>query len=183
MYSDEWFETFAATVPAEFAQADLQGILSALPLSAYRRLLDVGALRWRFDGALVLWNSLGFVGRDADLGTLRGLASVLRPGGRVVLDLYHPDWLARHERSGERDERGASVRRWLRGGRLFHEIRYDGGRVDDIQFEVYRPDEMRALCASAGLRVESVLVAWCAATPTGDAPRYQLVACAPEDGR
>jgi SAM-dependent methyltransferase len=231
MYSDEWFETFAATVPAEFAQADLQGILSALPLSAYRRLLDVGcgigrlagplaaagydvvgldvnvsalraararapgarylaldqrdvgALPWRFDGALVLWNSLGFVGRDADLGTLRGLASVLRPGGRVVLDLYHPDWLARHERSGERDERGASVRRWLRGGRLFPEIRYDGGRVDDIQFEVYRPDEMRALCASAGLRVESVLVAWCAATPTGDAPRYQLVACAPEDGR
>jgi hypothetical protein len=36
-------------------------------------------------------------------------------------------------------DRGAvSVRRWMRGSRCFHEIRYDNGRVDDIQFDVYQ---------------------------------------------
>jgi SAM-dependent methyltransferase len=223
VYSDEWFETFAATVPAEFAEADLLGISAWLPRAEFPRVLDVacgigrlcgpltaagytvtgldvnvaalrsarlrapaaryvaldqrdiGALRWRFDAALVLWNSLGFVGRDCDAAMLRGLASVLRPGGRLALDLYHPEWLARNEMD-RRDPRGAHVRRWLCDGRLFHEIRYDSGRVDDIQFEVYRPEEMRALCERAGFALEAELVSWSAATRArGEAPRYQLV--------
>src|SRR5262245_12769318 len=113
MYSTEWFETFAATVPAPIIQADLEGITAALPLAQFSRVLDIGCgigriagplasrgyavtgldisinalrlarqraagpcyvaldqrhvgrMKWVFDGALFLWNSLGFVGRSA----------------------------------------------------------------------------------------------------------------------
>ena len=224
MYSAEWFETFAATVPSGIVETEIAGICRALPLGQFPRLLDVGCgigriagplasrgyavtgldvnvdalamascrapgphyvaldqrhigqLRWRFDGALFLWNSLGFVGRSTDRETLAAVATVLRPGGQAVLDLYHPEWLLRHERAGEPDERGAVVRRWLRDRRCFNEIRYPSGRVDEIRFDVYLPDEMRELADRAGLEPGAAMVGWSlAALPSADAPRYQLV--------
>lgn len=223
MYSDEWFETFAATVPAAIIDTELAGIGGVLPAAEYPRLLDVGcgigriagplaqrgyhvtgidinldalrvarrqaagpryvaldqrhvgSMRWRFDGALLLWNSLGFVGRESDLDTLHGLATVLRPGGRMVFDLYHPDWLAENQRDQEPDVRGAVVRRWMANGRCFNLIRYASGRTDDIQFDVYRPEEMAALASRAGFALADQMVWWRSEPITGAAPRYQLV--------
>jgi SAM-dependent methyltransferase len=228
MYSTEWFETFAATVPAAIIKTELDGIVAILPRDRYVRILDVGCgigriagplcahgyevtgvdvsmaalraarrqapgpryvaldqrrigqMRWRFDGALLLWNSIGFVGRSADLDTMSGLTEVLRPGGKVVLDLYHPDWLQRNERSGEPDERGAVVRRWMRDGRCCNEIRYASGRVDDIQFDVYRPEDMSDLCRRAGLEPGLGMAWWNPQSrPSADVPRYQLVCTRP----
>jgi SAM-dependent methyltransferase len=227
-YSTEWFETFAATVPASIIATELDGIGRILPADQFPRILDVacgigriagplhsrgyavtgvdinldallaarrcapgpgylaldqrhiGGMRWCFDGALLLWNSIGFVGRSADLETMTGLAAVIRPGGKVVLDLYHPDWLYRNERSGEPDERGAVVRRWMRDERCFHEIRYATGRVDDIQFDVYRPEEISELCDRAGFEPRVEMVWWNSKTrPSADSPRYQLVCARP----
>src|SRR6185436_14098080 len=105
-----------------------------------------------------------------------------RPGGRVILDLYHPDWLSRNEKAGEPDMRGAFVRRWVRNGRCFHEIGYASGRVDPIQFEIYQPEEIREVCRGAGLCPEADMVFWDrAARPNGDAPRYQMVCSRPPD--
>jgi SAM-dependent methyltransferase len=135
----------------------------------------IGNLRWRFDAALVLWNSLGFVDRGADADTLAAIAQVLRPGGRVVLDLYHPEWLRRHERTGEVDDRGASVRRWVRDGRCLHEIRYPTGRVDDIRFNVYTPEELAELASDAGLTPVATMAEWRPSSPPSAAlPRYQF---------
>ena len=225
MYSTEWFETYAATVPASIVEADLRGITATLDLDRYPRILDVGCgigrisgplaargysvtgldisvealltasrrvpgpryvaldqrhighLRWVFDGALFLWNSLGFAGRGTDLETLAGVAAALRPGGKVVFDLYHPDWLQKNDRSGGPDDRGAaSIRRWTRDGRCFHEIRYASGQVDDIQFDVYRPEEIRDLSKRAGLEPGFEMVWWDPESrPSPDSPRYQLV--------
>ena len=225
MYSTEWFETFAATVPASINDADLSGIAATLPLDRYPRILDVGCgsgriagplsargyavtgldisieallmakrraagpsyialdqrhigrMRWVFDGALFLWNSLGFVGPSTDVETLAGVAAAVRPGGKIVFDLYHPDWLQRNEQSRQPDERGAvKVRRWIREGRCFHEIRYADGRVDDIQFNIYKPDEIRDLARRAGLEPEVEMAWWNSESrPSADSPRYQLV--------
>ena len=37
MYSREWFESFAATVPRELSDADLRGVTEALPREAFPR--------------------------------------------------------------------------------------------------------------------------------------------------
>ena len=137
----------------------------------------VGRMRWQFDAALILWHSLGFAGRGTDLETLTGLAGVVRPGGRVALELFHPEWLAQHELSGQPDDRGAiSVRRWLRQGRCCHEIRYENGRVDRIEFELYSPDEICELAQRSGLKPDHLMVWWdplrC---PGPDCARYQLL--------
>lgn len=137
----------------------------------------IGSLRWQFDAALVLWNSLGFVDRGTDADTLAALAHVLRPGGRVLLDLYHPEWLHRHQRAGETDDRGAAVRRWIRDGRCLHEIRYPNGRVDDIQFNVYTPHEIEELARDAGLTPLATMAEWRPTSPPSTAhPRYQFCA-------
>lgn len=228
MYSAEWFETFADTVPASIIETDLNGIGDVLPLDQYPRIVDVGCgigriagplcwrgyavtgldinldalfaarrrapdgryvaldqrhvgrMRWSFDAALLLWNSIGFVGRNTDFETMAGLAEVIRRGGKVVLDLYHPGWLQRNQRSGEPDERGAVVRRWLRNGRCFHEIRYANGHVDDIQFDVYHPQEIRDLCHRAGFEPWVEMVWWRPdSRPSADSPRYQLICVRP----
>ena len=228
MYSSEWFDTFATTVPASIIGAEVEGIASVLPIEQYRRVLDVGCgigriasplslrgyvvtgvdihvdalrtarrssprpryvaldqrhigrLRWVFDAALVLWNSLGFVGRTVDFETLAGCAAVLRPGGKVLLDLYHPDWLERHQGSGERDARGPVVWRWVHRGRCFHEIRYANGHIDDIQFDIYYPQEIRELAQHAGLEPLVAMASWRPeALPDAQWPRYQLVCVRP----
>lgn len=176
MYSPEWFETFAATVPNEIIEHEVQALAHLLPLGSHPRVVDVGcgtgriaaplasrgycvtgidinldALRiakackpapielvaldqqhigrmpWSFDAALCMWNSIGFAGREGDRETLAGIAAVIRPGGRAVFDMYHPEWLKQNQRAGEPDRGAVSVRRWMEGTRCCHEIHYDNG--------------------------------------------------------
>lgn len=224
MYSQNWFKTFADTVPETVTQADLQGISSICPKQDFPRLIElgcgtgrvagplaklgyqvtgldnnlealltarrnapgsqyialdqryVGRMGWQFDAAVVLWNSLGFVDRATDLSTLTGLAKVLRPGGKLILDLYHPGWLEQNQHSGMLDPRRASIHRWILAGRSFHEIRYPDGSIDNMSFNVYLPDEMLALAEQAGFRPQTEMVWWDPEIkPSADYARYQMV--------
>jgi SAM-dependent methyltransferase len=156
----------------------LQVAIRSAPGASYVALdqRDVGQLRWRFDAAIILWNSFGFGSRSDDITTLAGLRRVLRPGGRLLMDLYHPEWLGSNPRAEFIDERGASITRYVRDGRCFHAICYPDGVVDDIQFNVYGPEEMDRLLRSAGFEPQSYLVWWNDEHPPGpDHARYQVV--------
>ena len=48
-----------------------------------------------FDAVLNLFTSLGYLERDEDVGVLRELRRVLRPGGALVVETMHRDGLAR----------------------------------------------------------------------------------------
>jgi SAM-dependent methyltransferase len=140
----------------------------------YRNLAH---MRWTFDVVTVYWNSIGFGTRADDAEVLRGVRRILRPGGRLLLELYHPDWLAAHELSGSADPRGAIVDRWVEDGRSCHCFRYANGAVDDIRFNIYGPEEIETLLNAAGLSVERWLVWWKDdQAPSGDHARYQVVA-------
>jgi SAM-dependent methyltransferase len=136
----------------------------------------IGHLCWTFDVAVVLWNSFGFLSRENDVDTLRGLAAVVRPGGRLLLDLYHPDWLSANPQSGTVHERGARIDRWVENGRCFHQIRYPDGTSDEIEFNVYRPHEITGMLSEAGFHVDADMVWWKTEISPGPRfPRYQMV--------
>ena len=139
-------------------------------------LQHIDQLPRQFDVAVILWNGLGFGSREADRASLHGIASVLRPGGKLLLDLYHPTWLARNEQRATRDERGATIDRWIVDGRSWHRIVYDNGHCDSIDFNVYTPEEIRPLLGDAGLDVGQPMTWWDPARPASVADaRYQLV--------
>lgn len=130
----------------------------------------------QFDVAVILWNSIGFDSREADRVTLRGIASVLRPGGKLLLDLYHPEWLTRHEQHGVRDARGATIDRWIADGRSWHRIVYDNKTRDAIDFNVYTPDAMREILADSGFDASEAMTWWDPERPASAAEaRYQIV--------
>jgi SAM-dependent methyltransferase len=137
----------------------------------------VGHMRWEFDVIVSIWNSLGFATREDDADTLAGLHRVLSERGRLLLDLFHPHWLEHNDRAGHRDPRGATIDRWVRNGRCYHEIRYADGSVDDIQFNVYTPDEMTSLLRRTGFQVAHAFAWWdSTVAPGAEHARYQLVA-------
>ncbi|HUH12830.1 MAG TPA: methyltransferase domain-containing protein [Longimicrobiales bacterium] len=157
----------------------LRAAKAAAPGARYLALdqRHIGRLPWRFDVAVVLWSSFGFGSRSTDAQTLEGVHQALRPGGRLLLDLYHPDWLAANQQDQVTDERGAVIDRWLADGRLFHRIRYRDGAVDEIDFNVYRPGEIEELLRRAGFDVAAVLVWWKEdLAASAEFARYQVVA-------
>jgi ubiquinone/menaquinone biosynthesis C-methylase UbiE len=48
-----------------------------------------------FDAAVNLFTSLGYLGDEADTRVLGEIRRVLRPGGRLVVEMSHRDWLVR----------------------------------------------------------------------------------------
>jgi SAM-dependent methyltransferase len=58
----------------------------------YRRLPLPDA---SFDAALNLFSSLGYLGDEGDTAALAEIGRVLRPGGRLVVEILHRDFLAR----------------------------------------------------------------------------------------
>lgn len=92
-----------------------------------------------FDAVLTLFTSLGYLERDEDVGVLRELRRVLRPGGALIVETAHRDALAR----------GAQSQSWERlpDGSLYLE-----GRTIDWAAGTMSND--RLIVTPAGERIE-----------------------------
>ena len=84
----------------------------AVPRGAEFRALDMrelGSLAERFDGVTNLWHSFGYFDDAANERVLQQMRERLRPGGRLLLDVYNRAHFApmppeeTSERNGERD--------------------------------------------------------------------------------
>lgn len=117
---------------------------------------ETDGLEGTFDGVVCMWQSFGFPDERENRRVLGGLRKRLRPGGRVVLDLYHRGFFeARPEpRTLERAGRRIEERRTLRDGCLRVELRYvDSGGVDVFEWRVYTPGELAAVASECGFGV------------------------------
>ena len=76
----------AGDLPATFRALDLR---------------DLGSLPGRFDAVVSLWQSFGYFDAATNADVLRQAGDRLRPGGRLLLDLYHRDFFARRQGSQE----------------------------------------------------------------------------------
>jgi ubiquinone/menaquinone biosynthesis C-methylase UbiE len=83
----------SATLLAEARRRAAEaGVEPELVAADYRELPLPAA---RFDAAINLFTSLGYLGDEEDTRVLSEIARVLRPGGRLVVELSHRDRLVR----------------------------------------------------------------------------------------
>jgi len=130
------------------------------------------------DAVLCMWQSFGHFDADTNAAALAEMARVLRPNGRLLLDIYHRDFHA--SRLGERtiERAGARVHehRSMSNGRLRAALTYPDCTGDVFDWQLYAPDEVAALGARCGLTLIAAFADFDETVPASAAhPRMQLV--------
>lgn len=123
------------------------------------RRLRVGS---GFDAVVNWWGSFGYFDDETNLEVLRGFASLVRPGGRVLVDEVNRERILRDFREHNTFDYGGlriiTKNRWnaeterIEGTWIFAR----GGRRirRHSSIRLYTPSQMRRLMASAGLVLE-----------------------------
>jgi SAM-dependent methyltransferase len=131
------------------------------------------------DAAICMWQSFGHFDSAGNRSALVETHRVLRPGGVMVLDLYHREYYASATgcRTIERDGRRIQERRTMFGNRLHVSLRYehpDGG--DEFDWLLYTPAELEEVARSVGYHHVLTCTEFDEHTPaSADRPRMQLV--------
>jgi SAM-dependent methyltransferase len=149
-------------VPESTTAGDIAAVQELAPSDRFPRLVDVGCGTGRTACRLV---ECGY-----DVTGIDTSVEALTTARRLC------DWLAANPQSETVDEQGATINRWVRDGRCFHQIRYRDGSSDAIEFNVYRPEEITGMLSEAGFQVDAERVWWKAEISPGPGyPRYQMV--------
>jgi SAM-dependent methyltransferase len=116
-------------------------------------LRDLEVLPDDFDGVINMWASFGYFDAAENERVLASFARRLRPGGRLVLDLFNRAFFEGARAETARELRPGIVERsTLRAGRRRCEIDYGDGAVDVFEWQLYLPEELEELGGRHGLR-------------------------------
>jgi SAM-dependent methyltransferase len=132
-----------------------------------------------FDVVTILWQSFGYFDAASNRTVLESARSILRQGGRLVLDVYDARFFA--SRLAPRDftlGSGESVResKTLSNGRLTVTLDYATGGRDRFDWQVFTPDELADFAREARLDEVSRCAGFDESlVPHGANPRMQLV--------
>jgi len=129
---------------------------------------DMRALAFEraFDGVYSYFTSFGYFSDLENEGVLAGIARVLRPGGRFLIDLANRDWLLTHPQQRTWNQRAdgtllmEEVTLDLRTSRVVSRqtlIDSQGPRVEkEFDMRAYTCAELTALLAREGLALDEV---------------------------
>ncbi|MGQ0434541.1 MAG: class I SAM-dependent methyltransferase [Microthrixaceae bacterium] len=162
---------------------DEQAIAQARDLVPTGRFLqldmrDLGVIDGVFDAVVVLWQSFGYFDTATNDQVLAAIAALLRPGGRLLLDVFHRGYFEANQGTvtGVRTPAAESITNTMTGNRLTSTIRYADGESESMEFELYWPAELTSRAEQAGLRAVEACCWWDdARPPTASEQRYQLV--------
>lgn len=131
-----------------------------------------------YDLAIVMSQSFGYFDAATNRCVLQRLGGAVREGGRIILDLWNPEFFAEH--SGQREfETPAGVvheTKRLVGDRLFVRLDYAGGSIDTFEWQLFDHAAMAAIAGSVGLTVMTACTGFdVGATPHVDNPRLHYV--------
>jgi SAM-dependent methyltransferase len=124
-----------------------------------------------FDAVICMWASFGWFDDATNAAVFASMAARART--TLVLDVYDPAFFRAHQ--GPIDNRGVREHKRVRGNRLRTTLDYPDGSRDAFEWRLYEPEELEALGAAAGLRLDAVSAGYTEVAPTGDAPRVQYV--------
>ncbi len=146
-------------------------------------LRDMSMLRQHFDGILLFWQSFGFFDGAMQMRIFADLHRMLRPGGRLLIDIYNRLHFSGQRGRRKRPEPEESLPFWKNDLEISAPLSYE----EDLRFEhqraadlfdphLFSPGEIAGIAANHHLH----LIASCsnfhqdtAATP--DHPRMQLI--------
>lgn len=131
-----------------------------------------------YDLALMMSQSFGHFDAAANRDLLQRLAKGIRDGGRLILDLWNPEFFASHQ--GQRDLQTPTglvpETKRVEGDRLFVRLDYPGAEQEDFEWQLFTERDMRALAESVGLHLTIASTDFDAATsPSPENPRIQFV--------
>ncbi|CAM3843469.1 class I SAM-dependent methyltransferase [Deinococcus frigens] len=141
-------------------------------------LRDLGGVPGVFDAVVILWQSFGYFDDATNAAVLREIHAKLRPGGRLILDVYHREAFERHQgrRTFERGGVQITEHRRMDGRRLHVELDYGEGASDVFDWRLYSPEELNALAGARGFAPLLACTGFDQARPASPgAPRMQLV--------
>jgi SAM-dependent methyltransferase len=130
----------------------------------------------QFDGVLVLWQSFGYFSPAENDKVLRDVHGLLRPSGRLLLDVFHADYFRRYDGPRSKLPVGVSLLEdRVVGDRLQSRIRYDDATEETMDFEIFTPVQLAERVGSAGFRVVESCCWWDQRRPPDPRqPRFQL---------
>jgi SAM-dependent methyltransferase len=158
-----------------------QARLAGIPGTAFLQgdMRELRSLQGTWDAAAIMWASFGYFEPEVNRSVLRDLSALLRPGGRIILDLYnrsHFEVQPEHRVLNVGGRKVQEVRR-LRAGRLDVELKYlhEGGG-DHFSWEIFGPSDLAPLGRDCGLELAHVCSGFDeAAAPTASLPRMQAL--------
>ena len=106
-----------------------------------------------FDAAIVMGQSFGHFDAATNRDILLKLATGIRKGGRVILDLWNPEFFAAHQGERELKMSRGIVRESKRvdSDRLFVQLDYPDGDHEQFEWQLFTPAQMKQLADSVGL--------------------------------
>ena len=138
---------------------------------------SLSRLEGRFYAAVILWQSFGYFDPATNDQVLADIHSLLRPGGRLLLDLFHRSYFERHQGriSPTRDPRCVAITNSMDGSRLRSRIDYANGFDETMEFELFTPDEIGARASPLGLELIEACCWWDSDRPPSvDEQRFQV---------
>jgi D-alanine-D-alanine ligase len=130
------------------------------------------------DLAIVMGQSFGYFDSATNRELLARLAKALRRGGRIILDVWNPEFFAVNQGDRNLETPSGIVRekKSIADGRLFVHLTYPKGAMENFEWELFDPMRMHSLAKPAGLVLAIACTNFEADTkPNAANPRIQFV--------
>ncbi len=151
-----------------------------VPTAKFRVLdqRELASVHDTFDAAMVLWQSFGYFAPPTNDLILADISRLLRPGGRLLLDLYHPGFVRTNVgvQRGVRATDCLSITNVVERGRLISTISYLDGSIEEMDFELFEPADLASRAGNHGFRLIEACSWWDRERPPSPIEqRYQLI--------
>lgn len=122
--------------------------------------------------------SFGHFDAQTNRDILLRLASAIRKRGRIILDLWNPEFFAIHQGERKLSSPGGTVLEMKRVeiDRLFVQLDYPDGAREKFEWQLFTPEQLESLAKAIGLKVAVACNGFDPKNfPSSDDPRIQFV--------